>query len=264
MKMLNAFGQVVIPHSRPGTNRGIDSRGPRLCFASLARSCADSTGFFNFADGTAYSYLPGSNGLAENLCAAPQRGRSFNLGVRRSLFGFTRGYTPPGDYEQIYAFPPYAGTQPAACALAGFHWNNLIWSILVQDPGIPAGSAVVTTASMNAFDISTLGAPAEPFGPTTQPFVEIQGDLTYNGPLVNCLLSLTYTIIAGGNANFFFQITQDGNQIADQTSTTFDVLDTAGLDSLISVHMILSGTTGNINLGVLSGGGRLFGDLSPA
>lgn len=143
MKMLLPPAQIVIPSNRPRTRAGPDSRGIRICFAELGRSCALMQGYLIFTDGSAYVYDAPSNDDVENLCAQIQRGRVFNLGARRAAFGFVRGFTPPPDYETIYSYPPYPGMTPASCGLPVTDWGSLVWN--GSQPIPPFGGSVSGT-----------------------------------------------------------------------------------------------------------------------
>ena len=135
MKKLVSGPAIIIPSNFPRTRRGPDSRGIRLCFQELGRSCSLQQGFLTFTDGSAYSYDAPSLDEVVALVVQLQRGRVFNLFTRRSRTGFVRGFTPPADYETIYSFPPYEGTAPAACPLPGVPWDQLSWSRTVFVPG---------------------------------------------------------------------------------------------------------------------------------
>lgn len=99
----------------------------------LGRSCSLDQGFITFLDGSQYAYDPGSKSDIEDLCASLIRGRQFNFGVRRSRGGFQRSPVLPGDYEVIYTYPPYPGTQPPPCPKGNF----LGWfTISPHDPSV--------------------------------------------------------------------------------------------------------------------------------
>ncbi len=134
MKQLNPDGSVTVASGRPRTRRGPDSRGIRLCFQELGRSCSLKQGYLIFTDGSAYVYDAPSNEEIEALCASPIRGRQFNFNVRRALGGFVKGFTPPGDYQTIYLFPPYEGSAPTECPLTDLDWSDLFWSIITETP----------------------------------------------------------------------------------------------------------------------------------
>lgn len=251
MKKLVGPGQVVIPSNMPRTNLGLDSRGPRLCFFQLGRSCSDKEGFFLFADGSSYAYTPESNGLAEILCAAPQRGKFFNLAVRRAGGGFTRGFVPPADYETIYSYPPYPGTAPDACVLGMIHWGDLIWAPVGSATGDAAGSFVAQDFSLSATSTIT---------PVVDSGWKWIGTLTYNGPAAASNLDWGGTSGPGtgflDNTAFYDCVVfQDGSPILavgigeafgrspdGSYSSPFTVNDTLGADSTITVEVTWTGS----------------------
>lgn len=264
MKQLNADGTVTIPSNLPRTRSGPDSRGIRLCFAELGRSCSLGQGFLIFTDGSAYSYDAPSNTPIEALCEQFQRGKVFNFSVRRSRGGFVKGFTPPPDYETIYTFPPYEGVTPSACGVPTFNWNSLAWSTLVQDSGTPTGSASVISAAGNSFDIEAQGAPPTPGGPGANPFIAIEGVMSYTGPAVACNVDFNIINSGAGPTFVFFQVAQDGNALTIDGAGNFMIADTMGVASSIVVDAQVVGQTGDSDIGSSSGGGEMTGVFTPA
>lgn len=177
MKKLVAPGQVVIASSPPSTRQGVDSRGIRICFSELGRSCALMQGYLVFTDGSAYVYDAPSNESIEALCAQLQRGKVFNFRVRRSQFGFVRGFTPPPDYETIYSFPPYAGSAPVACSLPRVDWSTLFWTVTTNSFG--AGSSCSFDPDPGSGDTASMDYTRVAFGLSGTG--QMDSDLTYAG-----------------------------------------------------------------------------------
>lgn len=152
MKMLQPGPLIVIPSNSPRTRQGPDSRGIRICVAQIGRSCVLDQGYVTFTDGSAYVYGAPSKDEFEDLCASVQRGRQFNFQVRRSRAGYVRGFTPPADYEIIYSFPPYPGSQPPACNVCGgmnTDFNAEVWSVdPAGNPATIAGAGVSFAITM--------------------------------------------------------------------------------------------------------------------
>lgn len=244
MKKLVAPGQVVIPSNFPRTRSGPDSRGIRICFSELGRSCALKQGFLLFTDGSAYSYDTVSNDVTEALCAQLRRGFVFNRQFRRAGFGFIRGFTPPADYETIYSFPPYGGVTPDACPLPNPIFADLAWVIASNTPG--PGQTFDYSLDPGTGDTEVLTASAG-VG-IANGFSEPTASVTYNGPAALC----TCRLETAGNASFTqcawgFSIFQDGNDIGDffiindpnaVQVNPFTIADTGGADSLITLDGI--------------------------
>jgi hypothetical protein len=249
MKQLNPDGSITIPSNLPRTRRGPDSRGIRICFSEIGRSCALKTGYLTFTDGSAYEYAAPGNTDVEQLCAALQRGRMFNFSVRRSRGGFTRGFIPPGDYQIIYSFPPYAGTQPIDCADIKPDWTMTGWSVTTAAP--QAGQTI--TFSLDPGTGDTEVASFSGVGHTFSGNWTYEGDLSFTGPATNC--QLDYVITSAG-ANTFWNVQvdvyQDGVNILTQNffgtgsvsnSFPFTVADTAGAASALQIVItIVAGT----------------------
>jgi hypothetical protein len=186
MKQLLPGDVINIPSNLPRTRQGPDSRGIRICFQELGRSCSLQTGYLIFTDGSAYEYDAPGNTPVEQLCVALQRGKQFNFQVRRSRSGFTRGFTPPADYETIYTYPPYAGTEPAACALPGVDWSLLDWTFVHNDSGgmtYTETPGLGMSASQQFFATSATGD-------SSGQRVSMTASVVYNGPAVNCQVRL--------------------------------------------------------------------------
>ncbi len=150
----------IIPSNQPGTKRGPDSRGIRICIAQIGRSCSLHQGYVTFTDGSAYVYDAPSNTEFEALCDQIQRGRTFNFQVRRSRGGYVKGFTPPGDYEIIYTYPPYPGVTPAACGVPFTDWASLTWSgsrEFSPFDGSTSGSGLHFTGTMPNNGITAFG-----------------------------------------------------------------------------------------------------------
>lgn len=243
MKQLIAPGVVVVPSGFPRTRRR-DSRGIRICFDSLARSCGDQTGFFNFTDGASYEYFPVSNGDAEVLCASGIRGRFFNGSIRRSNGDYLRGYTPPGDYEIIYQYPPYFGVAPAACGVPGVNWNLLSWS--------PITAATFDAAGVFAGShFSLSGSWAGPFLGQNATWAW-EGTMSYTGGPVSASFNFTGIPAPTGKTQMqvLVVITQDGVDLLNDGfgpgqaqainfsgGLPFSVADTLGVASVLDVQI---------------------------
>jgi hypothetical protein len=248
MKKLVAPGQVVIPSNFPRTRQGPDSRGFRICFAELGRSCALKQGFLIFTDGSAYSYDAVSNDVTEALCDQLRRGFTFNRFFRRAGFGFIRGFVPPADYETIYAYPPYAGTAPTACPVPLGTWPNLLWTTsftsdqtstgILWTPSGGTASAIELDFD-DSIDFTNWSASGD-------------GMATYNGPAVSAAVALL-SVGAQPSASTAFScfVLQDGNVIgffphsadvnfSDPGSVMF--ADTMGADSVIEVQLTWGGS----------------------
>lgn len=247
MKMLLPPAQIVIPSNHPRTRRGPDSRGIRICVAQIGRSCLLQQGYVTFTDGSAYVYDAPSNVEFEALCASIQRGRQFNFQVRRAAFGFVKGFTPPGDYEVIYTYPPYPGTTPTACAVSFINWNDMIWDPPVVDVGTPPRTMTALTAG-NSFSFFCDGRPPDPFA-TDFPNADIAGGFSYTGPGGVC--NLRFDIDQGPSVAAFFVIdfSQDGNPIdlmlpnpAVSGDYPFDIA--PGVASVLHFEGFFQGVTG--------------------
>jgi hypothetical protein len=237
MKKLVALGQVVVGSGRPRTRVGPDSRGLRICFAQIGRSCSLKTAYYTFTDGSAYVYSPISNLDAEALCASPIRGRAFNFAVRRALVGFVRGFVPPGDFEVIYSFPPYAGSQPAACSTGTLDWTLLVWDTYTL-LNFPPDAIVTGVAAGDSFNGQCQGINLD------AGISPVHASLTFTGPSQNCELHFD---LVDGTGNFPNSIgtcvLQDGVVILDCTQfvflangpQVFPFLVGAGVGSLIEV-----------------------------
>lgn len=248
MKKLVAPGQVVIPSNFPRTRGGLDSRGIRICFAELGRSCAAKQGFLIFTDGSAYSYDTVSNDVTEALCDQLRRGFTFNRFFRRAGFGFIRGFVPPADYETIYSFPPYPGVAPTACPVPAGTWPNLSWTMVfnsdqISTTGIWTPNTGIASAIQFDFDDPT---------DFTNWNASADGLATYNGPAAPGAVDLVCSGFEPGAAtSFTIFVIQDGNVIgffphsATVTFTdpgTFTFADTMGADSAIEVQVTCSAT----------------------
>lgn len=267
MKKLVSPGTVVIPSGYPRTRRR-DSRGVRICFAGLARSCADMEGFFEFTDGSNYAYTPVSNGLAEVLCASSQRGRFFNLSIRRAVFGYTRGFTPPADFETIYSFPPYLGTAPAQCSMAMLDWSMLVWDTYVPF-GFPP-STVTGSAAGASFNFALL-SPVPPGN--NAGFQPVHASLLYTGPTQNAQLAFTLSTLVGPNEQIDIVVAQDGALVAriqdapgSVGTTVYPFTIAAGVNSLIEIWDAGTYLGGNpfvsTDVGAITTGGTGFGVFS--
>lgn len=188
MKQLNADGTVSIPSNLPRNKRGPDSRGIRICFAEIGRSCSLQTGYLIFTDGSAYEYTAPGNTDVEQLCAALQRGKMFNFQVRRTLAGYIRGFTPPADYETIYTYPPYPGVAPVACGLPMLDWTQLYWT--VTNDGTGPGQTTVFAPDPGLSD--TASQTFSRFSGGLGSSSTMESDLTYAGASqnANCHLEI--------------------------------------------------------------------------
>lgn len=250
MKKLVSPGQVVIPSNFPRTRGGPDSRGFRICFAELGRSCSLKQGFLIFTDGSAYSYDTVSNDITEALCAQLQRGLTFNRQFRRAAFGYIRGFTPPADYETIYSYPPYGGVTPAACPLPPVPWPNLTWATtttaddFIDTLAWSPASGVSDTIELDMNDTATF--------PNWS--AQAIGTCTYNGPAAPGAVAL----LSVGSQPFAFtsftaQVIQDGVSIYFQHvggnvnfsfPGSFMFNDSMGADSVIQVQIDYSASPG--------------------
>lgn len=247
MKQLNPDGSITIPSNRPRTRQGPDSRGPRLCFQELGRSCALKQGFLIFMDGSAYAYDVPSNEPVEALVEQIHRGAVFNYFVRRSRGGYIRGFTPPADYETIYSFPPYEGFAPTSCPLDFINFNDIVWDPANINFGTPPRS--VTASLVGAlWRIDIDGLPFDPHT-TVFPLAEIQGGFDYTGPGGVCNLDLVSSGTFSDIAFFLEAFTQDGLDVdismpgpAPTGVYTFDI--NAGIASPIFFKGLIQGITG--------------------
>jgi hypothetical protein len=244
VKKLVTPGQTVIPSNLPRTHLGLDSRGFRICVAQLARSCALKQGFITFTDGSAYAYDSPSNADMESLCASLQRGRDFNFSVRRSRGGYARGFTPPGDFEVIYTYPPYPGTVPTACPLPGPDWPSSAWAQFTFSPG--SGQTWTITPDPGASDtmqFDVVSAAGSSFGDATY-----NGSLSYTGGMHNCQVALTGTAIVSNVAWHLFVFVSQGAATLLNTSVSgtgnggatfpFTVNDTAGVADTLNLQVV--------------------------
>lgn len=199
-------------------------------------------GYLIFTDGSAYVYDAPSNMPIENLCPSEHRGVFFNLAVRRSQFGFVRGFTPPSDYETIYEFPPYEGTLPDACSVTPPPWTDIAWTVTVnysdpgntldfsQDPGTGATQDFLFTSTVTDFGVD----------------VQTDGVATYNGPDVDGSVTTSIGSPPGAfTGNLSVNVYQNGLLIANDNydvgldgdyTLPFSLTDTGGSDSTILVE----------------------------
>jgi len=247
MKQLNPDGSISIPSNFPRTRRGPDSRGIRICFAELGRSCSLQMGYLIFTDGSAYAYSAPSNSDTEALCDQFRRGFVFNFFTRRSRFGFVRGFTPPADYETIYTFPPYEGVTPDACPLSFINFNDMVWDPPALDPGVPPRT-ITCTALNNTITWFCDGRPSAG-GVTDFPNGSVGGGFNYTGPGGVC--NLHFDIDQGPSVaeSFILDFTQDGVDIQPtmpNPPTTGDYAFTvsAGISSVIRFDCFFQGVTG--------------------
>jgi hypothetical protein len=218
MKQLNPDGSITIPSNLPRTRRGPDSRGIRLCFSELGRSCALGMGYLIFTDGSAYAYDAPSNSEIEALCDSFIRGRVFNFSVRRSRGGFVRGFTPPGDYETIYSFPPYAGSSPIACGVPFTDWSSLTWSGSRQVPpfdGSATGTGLSLVCALPSGGTALFGYGAGPINVETDANT-LDVKVTNTDAVHNVDVSFTQNILGGGSLNF---LGLTPGQVSTQTLT---------------------------------------------
>jgi hypothetical protein len=122
-----------------------------LLAQEIGRSCSLMQGYIIFMDGSAYVYSAPSQEEFEQLCDNLHRGAQFNFQVRRAVFGFTRGFTPPADYEVIYEYPPYEGTAPGVCDICSGHVTN------IEDCAYTLGIVDGTGSVSNAGNVVTFG-----------------------------------------------------------------------------------------------------------
>lgn len=250
MKQLNPDGSITIPSNLPRTRRGPDSRGIRLCFQELGRSCLLQQGYLIFTDGSAYAYDAPSNVEIEALCDSLIRGRVFNFSVRRSRGGFVKGFTPPADYQTIYSFPPYAGSAPTACPIINIDWTQLLWVVVSE---VPCGGSVWSwDQNGTQADFQRLGLSNGTF--SCHATWETSASLTYSGPAQNSNLHLhqesSHGVFAWGmtvtvtvNGTPVLSVSPSGPPDVD-TDYPFTVPDTGGASWVVAVDITYSTNAG--------------------
>jgi hypothetical protein len=145
MKGIFACGRVGTVWG-PAVPRPFYFRRPRPpAITKIWRCCCSGEAWYQFHDGSIYHYPAPAAADATNVANALVHGHQFDRFVRRPQpvnLCCDKVLAVPGGMELIYANPPYANLQVAACPVSPLVFGGSLWTLAVGGAPNPSVTGV--------------------------------------------------------------------------------------------------------------------------